>query len=255
MDDMECMRVHNTFEEAQVYTNEWNSVCKAQPCIKTTSFPCVSLSDCKPAPTTANWDYKDWPHTPSSIKYNEEQESNLMAYETKTTAAVASIINAASDESKMRDFLLEELRRFLTYDWRTPFDQDLQELFNIDAPKTPRSSQELLDMFKAGTFTVDQKKVDMNTAYNAGEGTCEDDDGEYVGSMYYGITFTTLPIEDRKGYTKAKEEFAAALKDTKRTIMIGTPTEGLAALKALESWKTTVIPATTPVTATAPVTA
>lgn len=216
-------------------------------------YPCApySLGDCKPIPPMPCVEMPYGMLPGEVYPYQNQQGTNPMGYEIKTTAAVASIINSATDESKQRDFLLEELRRFSPYDWRTPFDAELHKMFNIDAPRAPRSSQELLDAFKAGAISIDQKKVDMNTAYNAGDGSCEDDDGEYVGAQYYGITFTTLPIEDRKGYTKAKEEFDAAKVDTKRTIMIGTPAEGLAALKALESWKTTVIPATTPVTAAA----
>lgn len=212
-----------------------------------TISPCVSFSDCKPAATPKP---PGWAHMHS---YNEEQESNLMAYDTKntTTAAVASIINAASDESKQREFLLGELKRFAPYDWRAAdaISDTLRKMFNIDAPKAPRGSQELLDAFKAGAFTVDQAKVNLNTKYTSGQwdDSSYDEDDNYIGERYYGITFTTLLIEDTKGYEQALAEFQAARTDTIRTIMIGTPTEGLAALKALESWKTTVIPATTPV--------
>jgi hypothetical protein len=206
----------------------------------------ISLGDCKPVTVGI---------TPDFYQTYKEQGNNPMGYEVKTTAAVASIINAASDESKQREFLLVELTNFSRYDWQNPFMDKLQKMFNIDASARPTTSQALLDAFKNGKYTVDQAKVDRQAAYfakKAGEyADSEDDEGEYVGKQYYGITFTDIPVEDPKGYSDALEEFNKAKVDTKRTIMIGTPAEGLAALKALESWKTTVVPNTAPATATA----
>jgi hypothetical protein len=175
-------------------------------------------------------------------KTKQEQGNNPMrAYSDTTSTAAATIINAQSDESKQREYLLEELANATNRSWADQMYPKLREMFNMDAPSIPQTSAEILAAFKDGKFTIDQKKVDANAKYHAGtldeDDFGYDDNNNYVSSRYYGITFTGLPVADRKGHDEALEAYEKAKKDTKRKIIVGTPAEGLEALLALESWK------------------
>lgn len=172
----------------------------------------------------------------------EEKQGNnpMRAYSDTTSTAAATIINAQSDESKQREYLLEELSNLLRYSYRDPIYKMLREMFNLDAPLYPKTSQELIDAFKNGKFTVDQKMVDKNTKhFDNLKRDHEDDEDDYYGQAerFYGITFTDLPVADRAGYEAAEKAYEKAQKDTKRKIIVGSPAEGLEALLALESWK------------------
>lgn len=213
-------------------------------------FNYFTFGDCKPAPTPKD-PYNNLSDFVEMVygKQNKEQGINPMAYDTKvsSTAAVASIINAASDESKQRDFLMVEFDRIADRTWNDPVYTMLSEMFNLNAPKTPKTSQGLLDAFKSGAFTVDQKKVDLNAKFLSELGgdfeDRYDDDDSYIGERYYGITFTGLPVADQKGYNAALEEYALLKKMTKRKIIVGSPAEGLAALEAMEAWTPSNAPA------------
>lgn len=176
----------------------------------------------------------------------QEQGNNPMRIETNSATAIVSAIK--SDEAIQRDYLLDELRRLVDYSWNDTKFEMLREMFNLDAPKYPKSSQELIDAFANGKFTVDQAKVDANTKFYADPGNegYYDDEGCGKADRFYGITFTGLPVADHTGYEAAVESYKKAQKDTKRTIIVSSPADGLAALVALEAW----MPATAPTTAT-----
>lgn len=206
--------------------------CYPKDVLTTTS----SLGDCNPAPTPilaqvcgGNTEYV-WP-----IK---EQGNNPMAYDTKLTTASATVINAQSDEGKQRDYLLSELAQKVNYSWKDPQYKKLKVKFNLDASKYPLSSQALIDTFKNGRFTVDQTKVDANTKFFADTEDRDPDDycDDYVASVFYGITFTDLPVADRKGYDAAVTSYEKAKSDTKRAIIVKSPADGLQALIDLETW-------------------
>jgi hypothetical protein len=175
------------------------------------------------------------------------QEGNNPMYHAKINApqANAAVIATAgkSDDQLKREFLMEEFNNSYRYDWNLPKLGELRKLYNIDAPKAPRTSQEIIDAFKNGDIEIDQAKVDKQTKYFAAR---EDDDEDYddlyesgISDRYFGITFTKLPKEDVQGFRKARAEYEALVQDTKRTIMVADPSDGLAALKALENWKPT----------------
>lgn len=216
------------------------------PCSPTT---CVSfLGDCKPAyPPCIEMPYG---YFDNEIQ-NKEKGNNPMAYDTKTTSAVASIIQTSSDESKQREYLLKEYDNLVRYRWQMPFFKKLQEMFNIDAPTTPETAQALIDAFKNGTVSIDQKKVDRQTKFFASkELDFADDDIDFdihgsIHSKWYGITFTGMPKADRKGYDTAIAELDTLIINTKRAIIVGTPAEGLAALIALENFTPSNAPAAT----------
>lgn len=177
--------------------------------------------------------------------YQNQQGNNPMRNETASVSS-ATVINAVSDESKQRDFLLSELNEKVQYSWRDEVYSKLKKMFNIGAPIVPKTSQELIDAFKNGKVTIDQKKVDRNAKYWASRTKDEyfdDDDSDFcegdVYERFFGVTFNDLPVEDRKGYDAAVEAYDKAKTATKRKIMIGTPAEGLDALIALENWQPT----------------
>ncbi len=192
------------------------------------SVPCVSLGDCKSAYTT-------FPDPGACIK---QEGITPMAYDTKINSAAATIVNAQSDESRQRDYLLEEFHTLTKYSWQDSKFETLKKQFNINAPEYPLSSQALIDAFAGGKFTVDQKKVDANTKFFS-DTDSDDPDGycdDYVASRFYGITFTGLPVADLKGYEAAVAAYEKAKVDTKRTIIVSSPADGLKALLALEAW-------------------
>lgn len=187
----------------------------------------IELGNC-PTATTAC--------TPIS-GYKEQKQGNNPMRVTETSATV-SVAAAVSDESKQRDYLLSELDETVRYSWNDPKYAALRKQFNIDTPKVPETSQEILDAFSTGAFTVDQKKVDSATKWAKRYESDDDFDDEYEGqsSRFYGITFTGMPVADRKGYDAAVAAYDKAKKDTKRAIIVGSPADGLAALISLETW-------------------
>lgn len=165
---------------------------------------------------------------------------------TSTTISSAEIEISAppSDASKMRDYLIGRLSDMTgRFEWNDPMFSTLAKKFNLNAPKRPTTSQAIIDAFKNGKVTIDQAKVDKQSKYFAARAADEDfDDDDYedgITSQYFGITFTDLPVADHKGYEAAKEAYLKAKQDTKDTIMIADPSDGLAALKALQEWTPT----------------
>lgn len=208
-------------------------------------YPPITLGNC--TANTPNSPFKwgtDW-----SCEYKEE--GNNPMYSTKTVAvptqaAYASSITiqapeGESDAMKQRDYLLGELREITRNEWRESHKlAELRKLFNIDAPMAPRTSQEIIDAFTKNLVTIDQAKVDAQTKFLAAdEDTQHDLWKEGIRDRYYGITFTALPVADRKGYMAAYAEWQKMVTLTERTIKIGSPADGLAAILALEAWMPT----------------
>lgn len=168
----------------------------------------------------------------------QEKGNNPMRVEYNTPTASASVINSKSDEAYQREYLLTEFAG-TERTWTDPKLVELSKLFNIGAPTIPMTPKALLEAFQNGKFTVDEKKVAR--AEKARNGGLDDDDYDDFSdqdyySLFYGITFTDLPKEDRKGHDAAVKEYAKLKENTKRKIIVGTPAEGLDALLALEAW-------------------
>lgn len=194
----------------------------------------ISLGDCKPAST--GWTNQYYTDDPSPI---QQQGNNPMAYD--TNVASAAIITAKSDESIQRDYLLKEFDNSFGRCHSSVSDKissSLRKQFNLDAPKIPQSSAEIIAAFQTGAFTVDQAKVDANAKLYSGEydGPSYDKNDEYIGVRYYGITFTGLPVADMKGWEAAKAAFETAKINAKRKIIVASPADGLQALVDLENW-------------------
>lgn len=196
----------------------------------------------------------DWSKYYSDGSRKEEEGNNPMSrFDDVCYAAPKSAVTAGamaitvqapavpSDEMTQRKFLMEELSKFDRYEWQAgSATSALRKLFNLDAPKYPATSQALLDAFKSGAFEVDQAKVDKNAKLlELDDEDRYDDEDDFVGERFYGIKFTGLPVPDQKGFDAAKAALEALKVDTKRSIMVGSPADGLAALKALEAWTPT----------------
>ena len=102
----------------------------------------------------------------------------------------------------------------------------LSKLFGFGPFDSPDSIQEFIDRIVAGKFTIKDpsKKDTKNFYYRPME----------------GITWKDPSVkEDQVGYDAAKAALTSLWQDTKDTIAIGTPVEGLAAVKALDAWTPT----------------
>lgn len=178
--------------------------------------------------------------------------SKHAAYATPVSTTALSSLSIAmptlkSDEMFQREYLIEQFNELTGNTWR--YDcwyrkavDVLRKTFNMDAPISPKSSQELIDAFKSNAITIDQKKVDAQAAFLIANEMDQDDLWEEgIRDRYYGITFTSLPISDPKGYGLAIDALAKAQKDTKHKIMISSPADGLTALMALEAWTYTPV--------------
>lgn len=230
------------------YVEYRKSVMPKEVCNKVTARKCFKeyIMDCAktPAPFGINYlkpyliELGNCPTATTACTpisgYEEQKQGNNPMRVTETSATV-SVAAAVSDESKQRDYLLSELDEAVRYSWKDSKYAELRKQFNIGTPTVPETPQALLDAFSTGAFTVDQKKVDRATKY-AKDGLEDEDDSEYPGSRFYGITFTGLPVADRKGYDAAVAAYEKAKKDTKRAIIVGSPADGLTALLALEAW-------------------
>jgi hypothetical protein len=229
-----------------VTATEINNMYKTHPC-----SPVYELGNCTSAPTPpVEWTYHNYDKLVYPLVVMKQEEGNNPMFATKTVQAVPS--NGAlaisvsgsgpskSDEMTQREYLLGELRDHTQYEWQDEKLAEIRKLFNIDAPKYPKSSQELIDAFKNGKYTVDQAKVDKNTKFYAEQlDEVYDDEDNGIYKRFYGITFTDLPIPDHKGWEAAKTAYRKLVKDTERKIMVSSPADGLTALLALEAWTPT----------------
>lgn len=210
-----------------------------------------SLGCCKQAPTPCV--EIPFGYFPGEVIQEEGNNPMIMSKAIPASNTSLSSISLSmsddrkSDEMTQRDYLLGELRTMTRYDWQDKKQTMLLKMFNIDAPMYPKSSQELIDAFKNGKFTVDQAKVDKNTKYFSKQTmdvTDYDDEDSDFSRRFFGITFTDLPVADRTGWETAKDEYRKAQKDTERKIQIGSPADGLAALVAFEAWMPSNAPTT-----------
>lgn len=192
----------------------------------------ITLGNCTTAATPP------WPVAKMDYILQQEQGNNPMRID--TVSANATVAAVKSDEAFQREYLLDELEK-TSYDYRDPKMKELAQLFNLNASDTPQGAQALIDAITGGKYTTDAKKLAAAAKFLADETLDDEEDryddcARYVGSLFYGLTFTDLPTPDRKGYDLAVKAYQKARLDTKRQIIVGSPADGLAALLALEAW-------------------
>jgi hypothetical protein len=103
---------------------------------------------------------------------------------------------------------------------------ELPRLFGLSDDAAPRTVSDFIKRIQDGMFTIkDESKKDV-------EG--------YFYRPIEGIRWRDPSVkEDTAGHKAAMEALNTAYQDTKDTIAIGTPAEGLAAVKALDAWTPT----------------
>lgn len=244
---MDCQEVKKTSLSSKDFYKARDALMKANiPTSTWVGYPDTpnyfQFGTCNSAPTLGI-KYSD----PWQVQYyNKEQGNNPM--KTEYTTATATITTAPSEVSTQRNYLFDRLNA-QTFSYRDPKYKELKKLFNIDAPESPQNGADMIAAIQGGKFTVDDKKFARAAKARADSEDCHgyDEDGEYIFTMWYGVTFTDLPKADRKGYDAAVSAYQAQIETVRDTIMIGTPAEGLAALTALKLWTPTQ---TAPTTAT-----
>jgi len=209
----------------------YNEPCKAEP---NEAKPSVSTLPCK-----SNLPWKK----PKADRPKEEGNNPM---NTNLNLTVDASAPARAETQVQRDYLLQQFRE--RYEgWRNDMESKLQKLFKLYAPTKPQSAADLVAAITAGKFTIDQKKIDL--AVSRGE-YYADEEGEtfdakaYAADLgtFFAMTFTDYPEPDRKGYEAAIEAWNKAKRDTKDLIMVSSPTDGLAAMKALDAWQPTGLP-------------
>jgi len=233
-------------QEAIEWVEKWNSNCLPTPhsdeyIREKAMIPIATIS-----PTTQTlspWAVNTFEFAPLQPKQCTSDQvpcqkgNNPMRSTITPTCSTEINVSVPSEESKQREYLLQRLRDLTYYSWQDPMYQKIKKIFNYGAPDVPENPVDLLEAFKNGDFTVDQKKIDkVKAAIAAREDKDSDADDDFYFDRFYGITFTKLPIFDEKGYQAAVEAYEKAKQDVKDTIMISPPADGLAALKALEDW-------------------
>lgn len=138
--------------------------------------------------------------------------------------AVASVtINATDPDAEKRNHL-ESRARDIFYFKR----EEIGNIFFIDEPDGPRTAKELKQRLAKGLYTVTVPKNE------------NDEDDEYCCGFYWRDAFswrTPDTMADRKGHKAALEAFNKFYADQMDIIKIGSPTEGLEALKLIQEWK------------------
>jgi hypothetical protein len=104
-------------------------------------------------------------------------------------------------------------------------DAELRKQFGLVNDESPETAVEMVKRIQDGKFIIKDEYKDKRT---------------YGDAARY-ITWRDPAVkEDQAGYKAALKAFDVAHQDARDTIAIGTPAEGLAAIKALDAWTPTV---------------
>lgn len=151
----------------------------------------------------------------------KEKESNM--YNNKSVNVDLNIeTNIAKSQDLIKTSYLENELYAVSY----AKEKDARKVFYMDADQAPTTPKEYVERIKAGTFTFKDRFTNADGEWLNGYGGCYTAD--------YAIEWRTVPA-DKVGYKAALDKVKVAMKDAERTIKIGTPAEGLAALKAFEA--------------------
>lgn len=151
-----------------------------------------------------------------------------MRYNDNYASANACVTSPQSDAATQRDFLLKELA---SADY--PKDRELQKVFNLNVNNTPKTYKEMIEIIKAGKYTIDPKIAKKVEAYDTSDDGNDLDDYHY--SAMYGIIWPG-PVADWDGYRTAEVEKTKQYSAAKRIIMTGDAADGLKALQSFEAW-------------------
>jgi len=170
----------------------------------------------------------------------KEEGKNPMRYDAVTVAPSIQIDAPApvSEVTTQREYLNKRLHAvYRSFDFGDKF-YELRKFFNIGIQTGPKNYRELIAAIKADEFTIDkkvEKRLDRMVEDRESD-DYNDFDDDFCFSPMEGINFTKFPESDWNGHRKAVEEMNKVYQDTKDTIAISDPKDGLAALKAFEAW-------------------
>lgn len=198
---------------------------------------------CKPT----GWVHQYYMQNPPLVVQEQEKEYDM--YPTsKSSASMPTVtdltinmapaasasVSTKSDVQTQREHLLARLSGIDNdYRWGSKSDE-LREIFNLDADNEPKTSRELLAAIKDGKFKLDERIADLQDKGNHYDPVSD----IYIMNPFGAIKFDG-PTPDKDGYTKARETVQNMIKDAKDTIIVKSPEDGLAAIKALEAWTPT----------------
>jgi hypothetical protein len=164
---------------------------------------------------------KPWPGS------NIKEDTNPMRYGEKNTVATALVTAPPTLEQDQKTYLTRRLDN-LFYD---AIDNKLRKQFNIGVTGSPSTYAELIDMIKNDKFKLDEDKIKkVEKARASGDIWCY---GNTDGIIW------DLPKPDRNGYHAATVEYEVKKRVAMDVIMVNSAADGLAAIKALESWEPT----------------
>jgi hypothetical protein len=150
--------------------------------------------------------------TPSQDQYKvpcQEVKGNKPMYVDNDKHIESSKINYLNDR-----------RENLFYSKRA----DLQKQFGLVDDEAPITANDLVKRIQDGKFVIPTDKGDAQN---------------YEATRFIKWRDPAAK-KDQAGYDAAIKQYAVANQDTKDVIAIGTPAEGLAAVKALDAWTPTV---------------
>lgn len=125
-------------------------------------------------------------------------------------------------ETQQREYLLSRLSESLHTK-----DRDAHSTFHLNDDAKPSDGEELVNRIKSGKFVLD---LDVIKAAKDGEVFYN-----HIGSLL-GISWRDPAVPaDKDGYTAFEKKLNKSFQDTRDTINIVSPADGLAALKAFES--------------------
>jgi hypothetical protein len=143
-----------------------------------------------------------WPIPPVT---NTEKEYNMFRTDTNV-------------EATQRNYLLDRVERTFR-----DKDTDLLRMFGHKNDPSPKSIKELIERITAGKYTYEGDIFELET-----------------GSPWYNIEWRDPAVKaDRVGYEKAEKALLAEKDKARDAIVLGTATEGKAALDAFTAWKYT----------------
>lgn len=170
----------------------------------------------------------------------KEEGKNPMRYDAVTVAPSIQIDAPApvSEVTTQREYLNKRLHAvYRSFEFGDKF-YELRKFFNIGVQTGPKNFRELIAAIKADEFTIDkkvEKRLDRMVEDRESD-DYNDFDDDFCFTPMDGINFTKFPEADWEGHRKAVEEMNKVYQDTKDTIAISDPKDGLAALKAFEAW-------------------
>lgn len=154
---------------------------------------------------------------------NQQEGTTPMRYNDNYASANASVSTPKSEITIQRDYLSQRLSEV-----SRPKANEFEKLFNLYVDNTPKTYKEMIEIIKAGTFTVDpQMEKAVARAIEDGQ---EVNFGPLCGIVWPG------PKQDYEGYRAALKELKKQHAKAEDIIATSDAVIGLKAVYDLEAW-------------------